>query len=185
MAIDVAAPLLLLTGPPGVGKTTLVRRVAALLGDRRISGFTTDELRSHGERVGFRIVPFGGEKRTLAHVDFHGCSRVGRYGVDVAAIDATADAALAPNPTTEFYLIDEIGKMECFSERFVTAMGRLFEGIRPVAATVARSGGGFIAEVKRRPEAELWEVTRQNREAMVQQVADWVLDRLGSHRAPS
>ncbi|MGH7857850.1 MAG: nucleoside-triphosphatase [Candidatus Binatia bacterium] len=166
------AALLLLTGRPGAGKTTLLRRVADALRPRRIGGFTTEEIREGGVRRGFRLVPFGGEARVLARVDLAGPARVGRYGVDVAAIDAVSDSALAPDPAVELYLVDEIGKMECLSARFVAAMRRLLDGDRPVAATVGRSGGGFIAEVKRRPEAEVWEVTPGNRDALVARVIE-------------
>ena len=64
---------------------------------------------------------------------------------------------------TEVYLVDEIGKMECFSERFCTAMTTLLDAGRPVIATIARHGGGFISEVKRRRDIELWAATRDNR----------------------
>ena len=154
-------------------------RVADSLRPRRIGGFTSDEIREGARRLGFRIVPFRGEARVMAHVDFRGPVRVGRYAVDVAAIDAASETALAPDPTVELYLVDEIGKMECFSARFVAAMRRLLDGDRPVAATVPRSGGGFIAEVKRRRGAELWEVTPKNRDALVERVTEWVVEELG------
>jgi nucleoside-triphosphatase THEP1 len=80
------ARILLLTGAPGVGKTTLMRRLIAALEKRRIGGFTTQEMRGGGQRVGFRIVPQRGSERIMAHVDRHGSPRVGRYGVDVHAI---------------------------------------------------------------------------------------------------
>jgi nucleoside-triphosphatase len=173
-----AAPLLLLTGAPGIGKTTLIRRVADSLRGRRIRGFTTDEIRRRGTRLGFRIVPFGGEERVMAHVDLTNAARVGRYGVDVTAINAVSESELALDPAAELYLVDEIGKMECFSPRFVAGMRRLLEGDRPVAATVARTGSGFIAEVKRQPRAEVWEVTARNRDDLVKRATSWLLDRV-------
>jgi nucleoside-triphosphatase THEP1 len=57
---------LLLTGRPGVGKTTLIRRVADTLKGERLAGFYTEELRSGGERTGFRIVTFEGSSRVMA-----------------------------------------------------------------------------------------------------------------------
>jgi nucleoside-triphosphatase len=173
-----AAPLLLLTGAPGIGKTTLIRRVADSLRGRRIRGFTTDEIRRRGTRLGFRIVPFGGEERVMAHVDLTNAARVGRYGVDVTAINAVSESELALDPAAELYLVDEIGKMECFSTCFVAGMRRLLEGNRPVAATVARSGGGFIADVKRQARAEVWEVTPRNRDDLVKRATGWLLDRV-------
>ncbi len=165
--------ILLLTGIPGVGKTTLVRRVAARLEGLRLAGFTTEEIREKGQRLGFRIVDFAGHSRTLAHVDLPGPARVGRYRVDVAAVDEVAATSLAPDSSVDLTVVDEIGKMECLSEAFVAAMRALLDSGRPVLATVARRGGGFIEEVKRRGDAELWEVTARNRDGLVERVLEW------------
>jgi len=159
--------LLLLTGRPGVGKTTVLRRVA---GSHRASGFLTEELRRQGRRVGFRIAPFGGPPRVMAHVDF-GEPRVGRYGVDVAAIDEVAERALRPG--SDLYLVDEIGKMECLSETFVRRMSALLDAER-VVATIALEGRGFIATARRHPDAELHEVTTENRDRLVEEVGAWI-----------
>ncbi len=61
---------LLLTGSPGCGKTTVLKRVAEHLGDLRLAGFLTLELREHGQRVGFEAVGLGGSRVILAHVRF-------------------------------------------------------------------------------------------------------------------
>jgi nucleoside-triphosphatase len=166
--------ILLLTGLPGVGKTTLVRRVAARLDDLRVAGFTTEEIREGGRRLGFRIVDFEGRGRIMAHVDLPGPARVGRYGVDVLAIEDVAAASLAPDAAVDLYVVDEIGKMECLSDGFVTAMRALLRSDRRLLATIARKGGGFIAEVKRRGDAELWEVTARSRELLPEGVLAWV-----------
>jgi nucleoside-triphosphatase len=165
---------LLITGRPGVGKTTLLRRVAEALAGRRVAGFTTDEIREGGRRVGFRIVPFRGSARVMAHVRSPGPERVGRYGVDVATIDAAAETELAPDPEIELYLVDEIGKMECLARRFAPAMRALLDSDRRVVASIARGGGGFIAEVRDRPDVELWELTLENREDLVDRVLEWI-----------
>jgi nucleoside-triphosphatase len=163
-------PALLLTGEPGVGKTTVLRRVASGIEPGRVGGFLTDEVRKQGRRVGFRLVPFRGPERILAHVGLRGPARVGRYGVDVDAIDAIVETALALDPELEIYLVDEIGKMECFSGRFVTAVQGLLESDRRLIATVAQRGGGLIADVKHRPDVEIWEVTRANREELPERI---------------
>jgi nucleoside-triphosphatase len=197
--------VLLLTGRPGVGKTTVVRRVAEQLTPRP-EGFYTEEVREkapaararrrreaprsgaaereragvgpreplEGQRRGFRAVTFGGETSLIASVDRRGPPRVGRYGVDVEAIDRLADNALSLRKGITIYIVDEIGKMECLSVRFVEATRNLLDSGRPVVATVGLRGTGFIAEVKRRPDAELWEVTRQNRDEMPTRVLDWL-----------
>jgi nucleoside-triphosphatase len=73
---------LLLTGSPGCGKTTVLERVVEHLGDCRLAGFLTLELREHGQRVGFEAVGLGGHRVILAHVRFRSLVLVGRYGVE-------------------------------------------------------------------------------------------------------
>ena len=160
---------ILLVGPPGVGKTTVVMRLAAQLQGRAVGGFYTQEIRQAGGRLGFQAATFAGETVVMAHVDFRGRHRVGRYGVDVASFEQLVLPELACEH--EIMVIDEIGKMECFSSRFVEAVESLLDGPKPVVATVAIHGGRFIAQVKARPDAEVWQVTRQDRDELPQRLA--------------
>lgn len=165
--------VLLITGTPGIGKTTVVRRVASKLAASAIRGFYTEEIREGGVRQGFRLVGFNNKKDVIAHVNFPKGHRVGKYGVDVAAIDDAA-ALLRPDPAADLYLVDEIGKMECLSGRFVDAMRALIAGERPVVATVGAHGSGFIAEVKRMSACQLLEVTQANRDDLPDQILAWL-----------
>ena len=168
------APVLWLTGAPGVGKTTVIARVAETLVDGRPGGFYTEEIREHGVRQGFRLQSFRGGSAVMAHVKFTSHPCVGRYGVDVAAVDTLASAALAPDPLLKLYLVDEVGKMECMSARFVAALHALLNRPTTVVGTIARFGGGVIAELKRWPGSTLWEVTRENREGLPGRVLTWL-----------
>ena len=91
-----------------------------------------------------------------------------------------AAALLAPDPAARAYLVDEIGKMECLSERFLSAMRVLFGGRTPVVATVALRGAGFIAEAKKLPEALLWEVTYASRGELPTRVKSWLAEQWSS-----
>lgn len=168
--------MLLLTGAPGSGKTTVMRRVAAALATTRpLRGFYTEEIREGGRRQGFRLVSFEGKARVIAHADLPKRDRVGKYGVDVAGVDNAA-ALLAPDPAAHVFLVDEIGKMECLSARFVAAVRRLLAGRTPIVATVGLHGGGFIAEVKRLPACVLWDVTPGNRDELPARVVAWLTE---------
>ncbi|MFC1708135.1 nucleoside-triphosphatase, partial [Planctomycetota bacterium] len=161
-------------GPPGVGKTTVVQRLAALLPPGSFGGFLTEEIRRGGRRVGFGMTMWCGTERVLAHVDRKSGPKVGKYGVDVAAVDEVARTALNLEQAAPLFLIDEVGKMECFSRVFVETMRTLLASERVVVATVAQRGGGFIGEVRGLPGAELWTVTRSNRDGLPRAAASWV-----------
>lgn len=169
--------ILLLTGRPGVGKTTVLRKAAELLEGWRLGGFFTEEIREGAVRQGFRGVSFGGGLETvIAHVD-GGQPRVGRYAVDVAAIDEIAGATLRiDEDATDAVLVDEIGRMECLASEFLDSVTDLLDTSLPLVATVAREGNGLIAEVKNRPDALLWEVTPDNRDRLPAEVVAWLQD---------
>jgi nucleoside-triphosphatase len=167
------AHILLLTGSPGVGKTTLVRRIIERLPAIRPRGFYTEELRERGERRGFRAVSFDDTERIMAHVDLQGPHRVGKYVVDVAAIDEIARTSLSLDRRHRVYVIDEIGRMECLSNVFVDAVTLLLASEVVVIATIGARGGGFIAETKARGDVELWQVTSANRDELVARGVRW------------
>jgi nucleoside-triphosphatase len=105
---------LLLTGPPGCGKTTVLERATEQLGELRLAGFVTRELREQGQRVGFEAFGLGGHRVILAHVRFRSLVSVGRYGVEPnRLIPLINEEMVRPPGTVDAYLIDEIGKMEC------------------------------------------------------------------------
>ncbi len=162
---------ILLTGLPGCGKTTALMRIIANLDSKKVAGFYTQEIRERGVRKGFRWRSLDGAEGILAHVDIRGRQRVGKYGVDVAGFEKSVVPILDIDRTSaELFVVDEIGKMECFSEKFASAIHRLFDSDRTVLATVAQKGGGLVAEVKAHPEARLFRLTRQNRDETIAEI---------------
>lgn len=167
--------VLLITGLPGIGKTTVVKKVVQSLSDFHFGGFYTEEIKVNKVRKGFELVTLGGKRFVMAHVDIESSCRVSRYGVNVSDIDTAAEMALSYDQDVDVYIIDEIGKMECFSSNFVQKISTLLDSPTPVVATIALKGGGLISEVKNREGIELWEVTKGNRNAMPADVIGWVM----------
>ena len=100
---------------------------------------------------------------------------VGRYGVEAdRLLPLIEEELLRPPGTVDAYLIDEIGKMECHCPQFILAMRRLLSEPVSAVSTIALRGGGFIAEVKNRPDVQIVEVTNGNRQALPEQIAGWV-----------
>jgi len=164
---------ILLTGPPGCGKTTAVRKIVGVLHPRKMAGFYTEEIRESGTRKGFRWHRLDGRTGILAHVDVKGPRRASRYGVDVDAFDEQVVPVLNPAAAgVELFVIDEIGKMECFSAHFIDAVRRVLDSDRSVLATVALKGAGFIGEVKGYPGTRLLHLTRGKRDDVVREVAE-------------
>jgi nucleoside-triphosphatase len=101
--------------------------------------------------------------------------RVGRYGVEPGRLVPLIEEELVrPDGTVDLFLIDEIGKMECACPAFMTVVRRVLDGPVPVLATVALRGGGFIAEVKARPDAHIVEVAPGNRDDLPERLAVWL-----------
>jgi nucleoside-triphosphatase len=166
--------VLLITGIPGIGKTTIVKKAFTSLSGLNIGGFYTEEIRINNVRQGFELVTFQGKRLVMAHIDSDSAYRVGKYGVDVDAIDTAVAMTMSEDRNTELFIIDEIGKMECFSDLFVKRMSSLLDSGKPVVATIALKGGGFISEVKNRAGVKLWEATKKNRNDMPDKIASWV-----------
>jgi nucleoside-triphosphatase len=159
---------ILLTGHPGCGKTTLVRRVVDGL-SVPARGFYTEEVRgATGRRTGFDVVMTDGRRGSLARVDSTG-PRVGRYGVRLDFLENIALPYLAEHKDTVI-IIDEVGKMECFSDLFKTTVRSFLDSSAPVIGTVALGGSPFIREVRSRSDVELIDVNPMNREELVEEL---------------
>ena len=166
----------LITGLPGVGKTTAVIRLAEELRDFHPTGFYTAELREKGVRQGFELVGFDGRRALLSHVAVKGPYRVGRYGVDIKSFEDFIGALNFAEPETRLVIIDEIGKMECYSEKFRNFVINLLDSRKPLIATIALKGEGFISGVKNRPDVRLFELTQNNRTTLPEELARYVRD---------
>ncbi len=171
---------MLVTGQPGVGKTTFIINLARELKDLSMAGFYTSEIREAGVRKGFELISLAGCKSVLSHVDIKSDYRVGRYSVDVKAFEEFLDSLCLAQSDADVLLIDEIGKMECHSNRFRDMITSLLDSRKPLVATISLRGEGLISQVKRRPDVQILELTAANRESLVIEVVDSVRNLIGN-----
>lgn len=158
----------LVTGPPRCGKTTVIERTvdrlrAAGVG---VGGLVSPERREDGERVAFNLRDITtGATVTLAAVDRESGPQVGKYRVDVDAVDRMAtDVLCHARKTADVVIIDEIAPMQTASEQFVVETRRTLDNATPILAAVQQGEADeFVAEVKRREDTDLVTVTEENR----------------------
>ncbi|KAL1315953.1 uncharacterized protein LOC107487404 [Arachis duranensis] len=191
-----AAPgkCILVTGPPGVGKSTLIIRVFESLKashpNLKLQGFYTREVRSSGERVGFEVVTLDGRTCPLASTTIstpESCRwpSVGKYKVDVASFESLALPELQVREDSDLFIIDEVGKMELYSSSFFPAVLKVLESNIPVLASIPIPKFGrdipAVARLRNHPGAACYTLSLNNRDAVREQIRSQLEDLLIKH----
>jgi nucleoside-triphosphatase len=161
---------IIITGAPGIGKTTLFRQVARECAHFRPVGFFTGEIREQGTRVGFSLTGLDGGERVLSRVALRGRHHVGKYTVDIEGFEAFIGDVLVTGPGTRLVMIDEIGKMECLSPRFRRRVREFLDADIPLVATVALRGDADITSIKCPSDTVVYQVTRGNRDILAREI---------------
>jgi len=166
----------LITGKPGIGKTTLIREIFAQT-SLNWGGFYTTEILEFGNRVGFKIFDLNGRSGLLAHVQLDSKFKVGKYSVNIADIDSIAvfsieQALLMGQPV----LIDEIGKMELFSEKFRQIIEIVLAAPPVVLGTLTLANIPFVNRIRKRTDLIVANLTSDNRKIMKTMILDFLRD---------
>ena len=161
--------VLILTGRPGVGKTTVLAKTVSNLRGRNVSvgGMFSREVRENGFRVGFEIVDLSTAKvGCLAHVDQKDGPQLGKYRVNLTDLEAIgAQAINSAIESCDVVVIDEIGPMELFSSKFKKVAETALNSNKLIIAVVhEKAQDKLVTEAKSRNDAEVLTVTTENRE---------------------
>jgi Predicted nucleotide kinase len=166
---------IILTGEPGIGKTTLIKKLLQRLGDRAI-GFWTEEVRDPKtkKRTGFKVISTGGDVQLFASKFFTSKHLVGSYGVNTARFESVALPILekAKELKDIYIVMDEIGKMELFSAGFRELVKEiLFNQKYKVIATIPiRDVHPLVKDIRRLQGAVVVEVNKENRDLLVEEI---------------
>ncbi|XP_053769219.1 cancer-related nucleoside-triphosphatase [Desmodus rotundus] len=179
-----------LTGPPGIGKTTLIQKASEVLkaSGVPVDGFYTEEVRQGGRRVGFDVVTLSGLRGPLSRVGSEPppgrreC-RVGQYVVDLPAFEQLAlpvlrNAGSSSGPGCRVCVIDEIGKMELFSQPFTQAVRQTLSAPGTVVlGTIPIPKGkplALVEEIRSRADVRVFSVSKENRNNLLPDIVTCV-----------
>jgi len=181
--LNPATRVWLITGDPGVGKTTCLSRTIDLIKSEgyTVGGVISREVRLRGERTGFELIDLKtGQSGVLASTRLNVGPRLGKYRVNLKDVaEVGAKALISASETSNLIVCDEIGPMELFSPEFRRAIESIFEsGSLILGVLHKRLKDPLITRLKSAEYVEIVEVTRENRETLPERLAESLLKAL-------
>jgi nucleoside-triphosphatase len=157
-----------ITGLPGAGKTYALLKVIEMLegNGKKVGGMITEPIVKRGRREGFYVMDWATkDKKVFASKDIESKVMVGRYGVDITALEDIGVKALkGATANADVIVIDEVGKMEVESESFVAAVKEAMDADKPLILTLhKKSRNPLLQDIRRRDDVRILEVTQVNR----------------------
>jgi len=154
---------ILITGNPGVGKTTLIKSIIAKL-NISAGGFYTSEIRDNeGKRWGFKIISLDGQEEVMASVETISRHKVSKYGVNPEVVDLMGVTAIKNAlSNSQIVVIDEIGRMELTSKSFRDIIMACLDSKKLVLGTIAMKENNTSKKIKERQDTRIIKLTRDN-----------------------
>jgi len=178
-------PKIGITGMPSVGKTkTLIKIIEKLeKTGYKVEGMITDPIVEKKKRVGFYVVDWvTKEKEVFARLDWDVKDKIGKYGVDVAALEKVGIPAIQKaidDEAINIIIIDEIGKMEMLSEKFCEVVIDALDSDKPLLVTLhKKSRSPLLQDVRRRDDIRILEVTQVNRNLLPYKIEKIMVEKL-------
>jgi nucleoside-triphosphatase len=157
-----------ITGLPGAGKTYALIKVIEMLESEgiNIGGMITEPILEKKKVVGFKIIDWHTKKEgVLSHIKFESKQMVGIYGINIEALETIGvDAINEAITNADVIVIDEVGKMEVGSEKFIEAVKKAIDIDKPLILTLhKKSRNPLLQDIRRRADMRILEVTPINR----------------------
>ncbi|MBY8999888.1 MAG: AAA family ATPase [Candidatus Heimdallarchaeota archaeon] len=166
---------ILVTGPPRSGKSTLISKIISNI-NSKVIGFITTEIRENYSRIGFEIETFSGHKKVLASKNnLSSRYRVGKYGIFLENLNFIIDRLQEQilNEECDLIIIDEIGKMELFSQSFRNFVLKALDENK-VLGTIMLKDNDFTYRIKTREDTTIFMLSEQNRKKMISKIEELV-----------
>ena len=157
-----------ITGLPGAGKTQALIKVIEMLEEESlvVGGMVTEPIVENSKRVGFYVMDWKSKRKAVfAHIETESKFYVGKYGVNLESLDTVGVEALNDaTKNADVIVIDEVGKMEVETEKFVKAVKDAMEVDKPIILTLhKKSRNPLLQDIRRRDDVRILEVTPINR----------------------
>jgi len=163
-----------ITGLPGCGKTSLIKEI---LKELRLNagGFYTQEIREGGIRKGFKIITLDSKEGILAHVNVKSPYRVSKYKVNIKDLEEIGvNSIFEALKKNKICIIDELGKMELYSEKFKKVVLAALDSKNKVLGTIKLTSDPFTDEIKRREDTTIFHLTRENRGEIKKEIKNFL-----------
>jgi nucleoside-triphosphatase len=157
-----------ITGLPGAGKTHALMKVIEMLESEelKVGGMITQPIVEDKKRTGFKVIDWDTkEEAILAHIDISSKFTVGKFGVDLNALEEVGVSSLnRAAEESDVIVIDEVGRMEVESDSFVDAVKDALDLEKPIILTLhKKSRNPLLQDIRRRDDVRILEVIPINR----------------------
>jgi len=157
------------TGSPGIGKSTLVAKVAAAAG-MRVGGVLARDKRFKDRRIGFELLDLASGAVGMLADETGSGPQLGKYRIHPEDLDGIGALAIENAIKCDLIVVDEVGPMELTSHRFVSAVEMAIASSKPMLVVLHEWSNHRLAK-KIRSTFQVITVTRENRDALVNEIA--------------
>jgi nucleoside-triphosphatase len=162
---------IILQGRPGIGKSTILKKVYSLLESKNPKGCIVEEERENGDRVGFRIkyLPEGSLTKLASINEKLSDAYLSKYSINIDAIENEMIPYMLSMKSESphgVFIFDEIGRMQQKSEKFVQAVDHIMSISKPVIATIVYDDEIWARKYKSNTENFVITVTELNRDCI-------------------
>ena len=178
-------PKIGITGMPNVGNTDTLLKIIKSLEEHgyKVAGMITEPIVENNKTIGFYVTNWTTrERKIFAHVDYENKEKVGKFGVDITALEEIGVPAIEKailDNTINIIIIDEIGKMEMLSEKFCEMVIEALDSDKPIMVTLhKKSRTPLLQDVRRRDDIRILEVTPVNRNLLPYKIEKIMEDKL-------